>query len=1140
MTRRDAAWIVCFLIAGALGLTCYIQFFDRAQPVASLNFRVDREQAYQVAEAYLDRLGYDLTDYESAQVFSYSSLSQVFLERTLGLEETNRLVRDWVSVWFWNIRWFKPLQKEELRVRVDPGGRIVGFTHSILESDEGASLSEEDARVIAETFLTDVQGFQLDEYEPIAASSIERPNRMDHAFSFRKKDFVVGDDGHYRLSVTVKGDKAGHFAEYLKVPETFSRNYREIRSRAGLLTTIASVFAFALGIAMVVVLVRKYRQQTLIWRAAIAVGILVAATSFLGAVNGYPITRFGYDTTQSFFSFILTFIFGGLLGAVLSGVLVALSGTAGGAAALDVEGWKNPLARLSLRGWRSANFARITLIGYGLAFAHLGYMTIFYILGNDYLGVWSPAAMTQYSNTYSTYLPWIYPLLIGLVAATTEEFLFRLLAISLLIRWLKKPWLAVLIPAIVWAFLHANYPQEPVYIRGLELTVVGVIFGIVFLRYGVWATIISHYVYNCFLGIYPMVQSDSLYFKVSGILAVAIIFIPAIPAIFGVITGRYKEIEEPEEVSPPEPLEEPVSETPISEPESPTEPEVERKTPADYLIPKSGLIVFGILGLIGWSVYFISDLPGFARYARESMVTRAEAIEKAEDIRRQLGLDLEGYQRTTSFTSSFGSGHFTHLIRNVDLARADTLAAEHTTSWRWRVRWFKPLEKEELTISIDGNGDFCRVSHYVPENQEGAELSTEEAQEIAEAFLAEYLQRDVTDTAIYKRLEARSQKRENRMDHSFVWERTDIKVEEGEFRITASVQGDQIGHAYKSYKAPEEFLRKLRERTAKSTIVSTVSTIAVLATAVLAILFLLRAYRDGHVNWRLPLWVGILAGVCFLLEKLNNLPTFYRGYNTSEAMGTFLGGELIDLVLGLVTAAIMTFSLCAFGDTMYRRERPQEMQFSDWIDVLRLKIINTGLWWQVVFLAVCYFGITRGTGIFSSYITLTFLGDYLTAGGGMPPEINSYFPAFGELIDEVSGMLLAPFAILGVLFVWWRVIGKINLLILVVLLLLIFQYVVSPAKDFYHAGILLAKSIPAWVIMAFLILKYIRFNLLFYAVLLWCSIIFVGIRYLKYDPGIYQVNGILMVLFGLVPLILAVLAWYKASGEKALSADERR
>ncbi|MYF16184.1 MAG: hypothetical protein F4215_01890 [Gemmatimonadetes bacterium] len=625
-----------------------------------------------------------------------------------------------------------------------------------------------------------------------------------------------------------------------------------------------------------------------------------------------------------------------------------------------------------------------------------------------------------------------------------------------------------------------------------------------------------------------MVQSDSLYFKVSGILAVAIIFIPAIPAIFGVITGRYKEIEEPEEVSPPEPPEAPVSETPISEPEPPAEPEVERKTLSDYLIPKSGLVVFGVLGLIGWSVYFISDLPGFAKYARESMITRAEAIEKAEDIRRQLGLDLESYQRTTSFSSGFGSGHFTHLIRNVDLARADTLAAEHTASWRWRVRWFKPLEKEELTISIDGNGDLCRISHYVPENREGAELSTEEAQKIAEVFLSEYLQRDVTDTALYKRLEARSQKRENRMDHSFVWERTDIKVEEGEFRIIASVQGDQIGQTNAYYKAPEEFLRKLRERTAKITIVSTVSTIAVIVTAVLAIIFFLRAYRDGHVNWQLPIRVGILSGVCFVLATLNNLPAFYAGYNTSEAMSTFLGDKLIGFVIGLVTAAIMVFLLCAFGDTMYRRERPREMQISDWINVLRLKINSGALWWQVAFLVACCLGIARGNGIFSSYINFTYLGDYLVAGGGRPPEINSYFPAFGELIDEVNGMLIAPFAILGILFVWWRVIGKINLVILGVLLVLIFQSVISPAKDFYHAGILLAKSIPYWVIMAFLILKYIRFNLLFYAVMAWCSIIFVGIRYLKYDPGIYQINGTLMILFGLVPLILAVLAWYKA------------
>ncbi len=1123
MSRRDVLWIACFLIAGALGLTCYIQFFDRAFPIASLNFRLDREQAHQAAETYLDHLGYDLTDYESAQVFSHSGLQQVFLERTLGLAEANRLVRDWVSVWYWHIRYFKPLQKEELRVRIDPGGRVVGFTHSILESDEGTSLSEEDARAIAETFLTDIQGFQLDAYDPIEALSTARPKRVDHTFTYRKKDFVVSDDGHYRLSINIQGDKVGHFAEYLKVPETFARTYREIRSRAGLLASIAMVFFFALGIAMVVVLARKYRQRTLLWRAALALGILVAATSFLGAINSYPLTRFGYDTTQSYVSFILTFIFSGLVGAISTGVIITLSGTAGGAAARDVEGWTNPLARLSLRGWRSANFARITLIGYGLAFAHLGYVTLFCILGNDYLGVWSPAAVTQYDNTYSTYLPWIYPLLIGLVAATMEEFFFRLLAISLLIRWLKKPWLAVLIPAVVWAFLHANYPQEPIYIRGLELTVVGVIFGIVFLRYGVWATIISHYVYNCFLGIYPMVQSDSLYFKVSGILAVAIVFIPAIPAIFGVITGRYKEIEEPEEAHEYPPR---APWPKISRPE-PDEAPAERKTPVDYLIPQSGLLVFGMLGFIGWAVYFAFSPPKFAKYARENIVTRDDAIQTAEAIRRQLGLDLKGYQRTASFSSRLGSSHFTHLIRNVDLPRADTLAAEHTASWRWRVRWFKPLKKEELTIGIDGKGNLCSISHPIPENGEGAELSIEDAQKIAEAFLSEHLKREVADTTRYKRLEARSRKRENRMDHSFVWERTDIKVKEGEFRVLASVQGDQIGSAYTTYKAPEEFLRQLRERTAKTTIVSTIATIAVIATFVLAILHFLRAYRNGQVNWQLPIRIGILGGVCFVAEQLNELPTFYSSYNTSTAMSTFLGGAIINFVVTPVGIAIIAFLFCAFGDAMYRRTRPKEMQIANWLDVLRLKTNSAALWWQVVFLAGCYVGISRGMGIFTSYMSLTYLGDYLKAGGGVPPSINSYLPALGELINEVSGMLLIPFVILGILFVWWRLIRKNHLMILLAFLVLIFQSVVVPAKDVYHAGMLLAMSIPMWLIMAFLILKYIRFNLLFYAVMAWYSIIFLGIRYLKYDPAICQTNGILMILFGVIPLILAIIAHFK-------------
>ena len=95
------------------------------------------------------------------------------------------------------------------------------------------------------------------------------------------------------------------------------------------------------------------------------------------------------------------------------------------------------------------------------------------------------------------------------------------------------------------------------------------------------------------------------------------------------------------------------------------------------------------------------------------------------------------------------------------------------------------------------------------------------------------------------------------MDYTFVWERTDIKVAEGEFRVQVNVQGDQIERVSTYYKAPEEFMRKLRERGIKSSITSTLSIIALIITIVLVIIHFLNAYRSGYVNWHLPIRVGI-------------------------------------------------------------------------------------------------------------------------------------------------------------------------------------------------------------------------------------------------------------------------------------------
>ncbi len=115
----------------------------------------------------------------------------------------------------------------------------------------------------------------------------------------------------------------------------------------------------------------------------------------------------------------------------------------------------------------------------------------FYIVARHF-GAWAPQDL-NYENSVNTTFPWISGVAIGLLAATSEEFLFRLFAIPFLKRLTGSSIIAVIVPAFCWSFLHSAYPNEPPYIRGLEVGLIGIVAGIVMLRWGILATLIWHY-----------------------------------------------------------------------------------------------------------------------------------------------------------------------------------------------------------------------------------------------------------------------------------------------------------------------------------------------------------------------------------------------------------------------------------------------------------------------------------------------------------------------------------------------------------------------------------------------------------------------------------------------------------------------
>ena len=122
--------------------------------------------------------------------------------------------------------------------------------------------------------------------------------------------------------------------------------------------------------------------------------------------------------------------------------------------------------------------------------------------------------------------------------AISEEFLFRMFAIPFLrklVRWMP---LALVLAGFIWGFGHAGYPQQPFYIRGVEVGIGGVALGLIMLRWGILPTLVWHYSVDAMYSAMLLLRSHSLYFRLSGAASAGIIVLPVIDRAGGLLAAR--------------------------------------------------------------------------------------------------------------------------------------------------------------------------------------------------------------------------------------------------------------------------------------------------------------------------------------------------------------------------------------------------------------------------------------------------------------------------------------------------------------------------------------------------------------------------------------------------------------------------
>ena len=916
LNRSDVRFLVACGITFVVALFIGTHFFYQAFPEATIDFKITRDDARERAGGFLQHRGLDIEDYRHSAIFTFDNMSKTFLERELGLEEAMAVIGNPVRLWRWSNRWVKELQKEEFQVEYTTEGELVGFLHAVEEDKEGATLEQDGARYLAEQFLVHTMARDISNLEFVEAETTQRPNRSDHSFTWKLADFEISE-ATYRMQVGIQGDLVSSYSEYLKIPEAWHREYDELRAKNQTAGLVAGAFMTFTILAMIIVLLSSIRGQDVRWKTAAVFGSIAFVLTFLSQLNMLPLTEYNFDTTETFGSFLTEQLLFGLLAALASGLFIATLTAA--AEPVYRRGFADHISlteQFLPDGIRTKRFLIGTVIGLTLTPVIVAYQTVFYVVA-DRLGAWSPANI-PYSDMVNTHIPWVVVLLIGFMPAVREEFISRAFSIPFLQRFIKQRWLVVLIPAVIWGFAHTSgYPQQPFYIRGVEVGLIGILLGWVMIRWGILPVLVWHYTIDAFYTALVLLRSSNDYFVISAAVSAGLMLVPLLVAVLLYLRHRFfidatsllnaedsPALAAPRERPPGDPSPEALlSETAYGE--------------VSYSpLSTKRLLISAVIILISCVTFLVDVEEPFDFVDIGTTPDEAELI--AAGHLTDLGIEVSTYRSVVSHDMGVDGRALKYRMERLGLTELDTLyRAGELHAARWTVRYFRPLEKEEYHVQVDmADGDLIGVEHLIEEAAPGADLSEEEALAVALSHLRE----SGLDPQTLELKEASSEKLEARRDHDFVWQASagdSRNLDESFFRVRAHVSGDEVTSLDRFVKLPEEWLRDREESTTVRAVLNWLR-IAVTVIVVLHLLWvLIRRVRQGDVTWRPLLVLGGVGGVIALLGMANDLPTAYARYQTEMQEGLFITMLAVQHVVSLVFIPLMLAAALALATSLY-------------------------------------------------------------------------------------------------------------------------------------------------------------------------------------------------------------------------------
>jgi hypothetical protein len=966
MTKKPLFWLLLPL-ASLLGLLFSWQQFEQAFPSLNLQIEMSRDSAEQAARQRAQALHLAAPDAKTALRFAHQEQAQNFIELEAGgpkaLRQFNQ--QQILPLWQWEVRFFRERDPDLSTLFFTPQGQPWGFERHVPEQQPGAALSAALALPLALRFAKD--DWQLDltpgqsRYVLREQSFKKQSNgRIDHDFVFERPDIRLGPQGEGRvqLQLRLSGDRLSRLQYRLKIPESFERRYREMRSANNNLARIGSLAMVLLyGVAGCGIgLLWLWRQGYLVLRPALYCAGAIALLQGAAALNAIPGSWFDYDSAISGRDFLAQMVGDAVSSMVPNWMILAISLLAAESLTRKAFGHLPQLWQLGrIDAASSRQVLGQTLGGYLWVGLNLAFITGFYYLAQHYWGWWTPQENLSDPNVLATPLPWLPPLAAALHAGVWEECLFRavpLAGTALLWDALQARYpgrvgsrgralaLALVLQALIFGLCHANYAQQPAFARPLEIFLPALAWGAVYLRFGLLPGILCHTLFDLLLMSLPLfaLHAPGLWPD-----RLAIILAASLPLLWlGVARWRNWRWHDLPAARYNHSY---TARTPG--PGSSAAP-VRQETPERWYRVRRLLPLLGIGGIV-----LALALPAPRVSSVPFALSRAAAEAQADSALAERGVRLGANWRHFSVlqTGQDEGGRF--IWQQAGSAAWHKLFGHYLTPPVWLVRYLHfdgdVVERaEEWQIEVeqgpngrgkqggnnDGQSEYGQhqdgsnqaphvrsITHLLPESRAGADLSEQDARSQVQQALQQRFSGAATP---WREIKAQQQKMPHRTDWLFtLTDDAASPLHSGEARIDVKLAGAEVVQIRRYIYLPESWQREQRARRAPLQPIRQILLLLCLALMPASLWLALKQAgpaaissppdRPDRPNRRVRLLAGLVL-LMLLLGQLNGWQSRAIGLQTTQSASSqlllLMAGQLLFCLLGALLCGLLMHANC--------------------------------------------------------------------------------------------------------------------------------------------------------------------------------------------------------------------------------------